>query len=325
MDQSPAPATPSVTPPSSPAPQTERRVDHFSPGRLFFGLLIVFIGFAFLSNSLGWGWFDAVEWWRFWPAFIILWGLSLLGGRSRSGGWIAIGVAFIIIVFIVAASINAAWLPMRSAGPLETHDLAITREADATSAVIRFDLGAADVAVTGGTDQSVSGTYVARGPNLTTSSRLADGVQTVILETPSRRGWQLGDWGKTTLDVKLDTTRPTELRLQGGAFSGDFDLRDLLLTRLDIDAGASSIDLKLGDKVASTKVTVEAGASSVNVSLPKGVGARAKVDAGLSSKSLPDFKKLDDDTYETENYAGAEKKIDLDFDLGVSSLNLTWR
>jgi hypothetical protein len=83
--------------------------------------------------------------------------------------------------------------------------------------------------------------------------------------------------------------------------------------------------LALGDIPALTRLTIDGGASSFNISLPEGVGAKITIDAGLSSKNFPNFKKIDENNYETENYSTAQKKIDMDLDVGVSSINLNWR
>jgi hypothetical protein len=104
----------------------------------------------------------------------------------------------------------------------------------------------------------------------------------------------------------------------------NMDLSDLQLTKLDIDTGASSLDLILGDKVDQANISIEAGASSLDITVPKTVGVRVNIDAGLSSKNLNDLEKVDDNTYQSEGYDEAEKKADINLDIGVSSLNVRW-
>jgi hypothetical protein len=39
---------------------------------------------------------------------------------------------------------------------------------------------------------------------------------------------------------------------------------------------------------------------------------------------LKDFEKIDDNTYKTQGYDQAEKKIDMEIKMGAASLNVKW-
>ncbi len=69
-------------------------------------------------------------------------------------------------------------------------------------------------------------------------------------------------------------------------------------------------------------VNIEAGASNIHIRAPKTVGIKLIASTGLSSQNIIGLKSVGSDTYESENYATAEKKIDISCKLGVSSLRL---
>ena len=73
------------------------------------------------------------------------------------------------------------------------------------------------------------------------------------------------------------------------------------------------------------RVSIDAGASSINISLPRSVGVKLEVDGALTSRNFQDFEMLDGDTWQSRNYDSAVKKIEIDIDAGVSSLNVGWR
>ncbi|MCK4891655.1 MAG: hypothetical protein KAS78_03230, partial [Candidatus Pacebacteria bacterium] len=76
------------------------------------------------------------------------------------------------------------------------------------------------------------------------------------------------------------------------------------------------------DRAEMAKVNLRSGVSSVKISLPDNVGSKIIIKEGLSSKQLEDFEKIDDETYQTSNYDEAEKKIEIDLDIGISRLEI---
>lgn len=88
----------------SPPKEEERYKSKLSIGRLFFGLLFLVIGFAFLIKNFGWiPGFNINFYYLFklWPVFIIILGLSFLSRGSRV--WSLLSVIFVILVIILIA------------------------------------------------------------------------------------------------------------------------------------------------------------------------------------------------------------------------------
>lgn len=288
-------------------------------GRFMAGGLLIIVGLVYLASSLGWIEFN-VEIWQLWPLLIIFVGLSLLARH----GWVSWLVGVLITLLILG---GIAWVVFGQAGltqSLTSEPIAIERSSEAQSAVIDISTGAGTLKISGGADQLVTGKLESNFAKLSQSSSVSDSAQRISLS--AKGSWSgFGVKRINNLDLKLDSNTPILLNVDSGASDMELDLSQIEAQSVTIDTGASKLDLTLGDQVAQSRVTVKAGVSSVDISLPKTVGAKLTIDAGLSSKNLSDFNQKDNQTYESASYASADKKIDIDLDLGVSSLDVTWR
>lgn len=107
-----------------------------------------------------------------------------------------------------------------------------------------------------------------------------------------------------------------------GAADFDFDLTDFQVSMIDIDAGASSIKLRIGDKYPETNVKIDAGASSIFLEIPESAGCLLTGSTVLSSRDLDGFNKISKGKYQTANFESAEQKIFVKVDAAVSSFEI---
>lgn len=295
------------------------KISGFSFSRLLVGVLIICVGLAFLGHSLGW--FTAnFNWWNLWPIVIIIVGLLFLTGR----GWISaiIGIAVTLLVIGVIALLifgNPQW----SSNEATTQSISINKEVNVQSAAVDLKFGAGKINIAGGSDILVSGTLESNFMKLNKDSEVQDGVQKINLR--GEGSWR--GFGRTTnnLNLNLSNDIPMKLNIDTGAVDANFDLSGLMAESIDINTGASSLKVALGDKLDKSELKIKAGASSVDITLPRTAGVKLRISSGLTSKDLKDFKQIDSNNYETDNYQSATKKIDMDFDLGATSLKIDWR
>ena len=107
-----------------------------------------------------------------------------------------------------------------------------------------------------------------------------------------------------------------------GAAAMDFDLTQFKTRDITVDMGAASIKIKLGTLYPDTKLSVDAGASDINIFVPKESGCKIVTDGALSSKHFDEFKKIDSDNYQTENFSEAANKVYINIECGVSSISV---
>ncbi|GAB4149109.1 MAG: hypothetical protein OHK0017_12610 [Patescibacteria group bacterium] len=299
----------------------DRDRDGFDPGRWIFGMLFVLAGVYLLAVNLNLipAWVSWGNVWRLWPGFIIISGVSMLSRRNRVLGAILTMATLVVLVgaFVLLQQNNS------SSPNIRTNYSDLNLDSGVKKAQVQLDFGAVDMKVRDlDNDKLWQAKLDSNVANLQTSSSNSGEIQTASL---SQQGLNQGVFVmgvQNKLDLKLSKKVKLDLGIKSGASSLDLDLQDLKLENLSIDSGASSLDLKLGNQENSLRGEIKAGASSVNIKVPRNVGVRLNIDNGLSSKDLDDFKQLNEQTYQTENFDQASKKIELRLDLGVSSLNV---
>ncbi|MBE3578259.1 MAG: hypothetical protein IMX00_11320 [Limnochordales bacterium] len=125
------------------------------------------------------------------------------------------------------------------------------------------------------------------------------------------------------------------VRAQTGASSCTWDFSRLPLSRLDVDAGAGSLDITLPDVTAWSAagaplpaqpipVILEAGAVSLTVRVPEDAGVEVHLDTALSSHNLIEEGLVKDSAgrYVTEDFTTARLRYSIEADLGVTSFAL---
>jgi hypothetical protein len=100
------------------------------------------------------------------------------------------------------------------------------------------------------------------------------------------------------------------------------DLKDYKIDTININAGASSIDLTLGNKNPVTRLTFDAGASSLNIRVPKEAACEVKSESFLVSRDFEGFTKQGNGLYRSDNYASGKGKIFIDIETAVSSISI---
>ncbi len=127
---------------------------------------------------------------------------------------------------------------------------------------------------------------------------------------------------KNLVDFSLNKNPVWDLNFNCGAADMNFDLEEFKVKSVDVDMGAANLDLKIGDNYPETKIYIDAGASSINLKIPKNSGCELLVDAVLSSKDFDGFKKVGSNKFRTENYDQSENKIFIELNCGVSSIDI---
>ena len=113
-----------------------------------------------------------------------------------------------------------------------------------------------------------------------------------------------------------------DIALDCGAARADLDLTALKVREVRIEAGASTVHLRLGANVPEARVRIEAGVSAFRLEVPESAGCEIRVDAPLASKHFNGFRKEKSGLYLTDNFETAGKRILIDIDAGVTSLRI---
>jgi len=173
-------------------------------------------------------------------------------------------ITFIAILALtaLACGINVPQPP--TPGPEVTEDVRVAYpEADETN--LKLEFGAGKFALAPGADVLVDGTatynYAEFKPHVKTDGgdvtvRMGDKDIKFIPANNPKNNW----------DLKLGD-QPMSLSIEAGAFDGEFEFGGLALTRLDISAGASDVEINFSEPnpVKMSTFTYQTGASDVKI------------------------------------------------------------
>lgn len=290
-------------------------------GNLFLGLIVVSVGIFYLSKNYGWLPQDVnMEIVRLWPVLIIAAGLSLLDGRgflSKTSGFLIFLAVIAATSFIVFYGFKNKTEPVLTETPFRIEMAEKTNYSDIT---IKSGIG--KVKISGASELLAEGNFRSNIERLKIGNDMSGERQKLSLEAESNnRMNSLGNI-RNDLEVKLNSALPTDIELDLGVSDSDLDLRNVEVNNLNIQIGVSNLRLQLGDRAANAKVNLKSGLSSIQVSLPENVGSKVFIKEGLSSKQINGLKLISDGVYQTENFDLAEKKIEMNFDTGLSSLEI---
>ncbi len=126
-------------------------------------------------------------------------------------------------------------------------------------------------------------------------------------------GWAFG----------LSPEIPMTLGVETGASEAQLDLRDLRITDLRLETGASSVEVTLPARAGHLRAHVEAGAAAIMVRVPEGVAANIRFQGALASVDVDQQRfPRSGDAYRSPEYEETEHRVDLEVEAGLGSLTV---
>jgi hypothetical protein len=269
--------------------------------------------------------------WKLWPLVIILLGLSIIIKHKYGKGVIA-GLAAFILGFSIFASVKSTVHFFQNdmdliftEGEIDSSEiqyLAEKFEPSTTNAVFNFSAGAGSFKLADTTNELITAHIQSRKHNYEFSKTFVDSSIDISMEMEDAK-FNIGGKGYVNrVDVALNPNPEWELNFEVGAAKLNIDLTSYKAKEVNVEMGAASIDLKMGELLKESHIRIEAGASDINVFVPKSSGCKVNISSALSSKKLNEFTKKGSGVYETENFDSAGNKIFVDIECGVSSINI---
>lgn len=185
-----------------------------------------------------------------WPAVLVAAGLWLLTGRRTRA----------------SSTSEAVAIPLSGA----------------TEAAVRLEHGAGTLRVSAGS----RGADLVRGKcfgGVKTRLDRQDSRLAVVMR-PNREWWDFlisHSASRLDWDLKFNPDVPISLVVRTGANAAYVDLRELRVTELRLEAGASQMHVVL-PAAGRVLVSISVGASALEVLIPRGVAARIKISGGAS-------------------------------------------
>jgi hypothetical protein len=260
--------------------------------QLFWGVVLLLVGGLMLANEMGIKLPNGMSLMElFWPMLLIFGGI-----------WVLVGVFLRGNVETENASIDLQGASTASlkinhgAGELNIHSGANVNEL-------------AHGSFTGGLDHKA----VRNGDRLEVRMRPAKDVMDFPFFGPRT---QL-DW-----DVALNAEIPTALTLNIGANKSMLDLRDMNITDLKLETGASDTHLTLPAR-GRFRADFDLGAASLEVIVPDSLSARIRASVGMAGVSIDESRfPRNGSYYQSPNYDSAANAVDVTIDAGAASIKV---
>jgi hypothetical protein len=228
----------------------------------------------------------------------------------------------LITIMLLGALLLAGCGSEARVGALQTESQSVEL-GDAESVRVEIDFGAGELEVTGGAEKLLEADFTYNVAELKPEVEYTNGA--LAIRQPTGNGLpdlrNITDY-RNEWSLRLYEGAPMDLSVNVGAGTSDLQLAGLSLTGLDVSLGAgeSTIDLS-GDWVRDLDVTIDAGAGNITIRLPRDVGVRVRVEAGLGTIEAPDLTK-DGNVYTNAAYGVSDVTLLVDLEAGVGQVKL---
>lgn len=285
----------------------------------FGGLALIVIGVFLLLVNLGYVNFNVfLSFFELWPLLLVAIGFNIIFKNNRVLSYITWGL---FLVIIIAFGIYTQGI---SNSTIESNDLVIEKNPETKYGKLSLDIGASKIIIDS-TDKDLLSTNL-KGRQLDLKERYKNNNETAIIDFKSRmfkiRGMERHD---AVYNFYLNKDVIWDLDFDLGAVSCEMNLEDIPVRKIELDSGAADLTFILGSK-HDLDFEIDTGASNINIVIPPDVGLKIDMDSALSNSNIKDLNLISrGDYYISHNYDDANTRINLDIDMGLGSINFSYR
>ncbi|MFZ4520216.1 MAG: LiaI-LiaF-like domain-containing protein [Bacteroidales bacterium] len=303
---------------------------------VFWAFILIAIGVLFMLNNFGVLEFGFRALWSLWPLILILWGISILPIRDVVKIIALVGVLVFTIIFFNRISERSSWFHFNDFRGFSNKDwdededtatynyqpqnLSVPFDSLIGKGELKLEAAAGNFDLEGVTSDFLTFNKSGDIGNYSITTTNENGRKRINLSL--EKSGIRHNVSENKVEIKLSEKPSWNLDFDIGAAEILMDLRDYKIDTTTINAGASSINIKIGDKNPLTVMTFNAGASSIKVDIPNGSGCQIKSESFMISKEFDGFTKKGDGIYQTDNFSTAKNKIHLTIKTAISKIEI---
>jgi len=308
---------------------------------IFWAIILIAIGIlAILGNLnvINISWFN---FWRLWPLILIFWGIAILPAKD-------ITKFSLLIVAILATFLLFNQFPDRrpalfgfhrghgndwnfgwdndndneesSSDNYKAQNFTVPFDSAFKKVTLSLDAAAGNFVIEDTTNDMLyfrkSG-YIGNYEMTTEQENGRKKINLKLKESRIRKSIN-----ENRVSIKLNPDLHWNLNFDIGAAEVMMDLSKYKIDTAEFDAGAATMDIRLGDLSPVTSMTFSAGASSIKVMIPKTSGCQITSDSFLVSSDFEGFSKKGDHIHETPGFSQAANKIYIRVETAVSKIRV---
>lgn len=294
-------------------------------------LILIAGGILLLLNQTGrlpWSAWGTL--WRLWPVLLILMGLEVLVGVSRSRIAYLVGV-LIAVVVLGSVIVYAVYRGGQAPGPWPAarteHVLEALQDARRGQITLRFAVGELEVGALVDSPNFVEGRieYARYSREAELQFDVHTGRAEFLLQAQSQSipfGMPGDDVGEHW-DIEFTPRIPLEMEVGSAVGDMDLDLSGLMVTELDVSSGVGETTIVFPAAAGSTRASVKSAVGDITVQIPDGVGARIRVSKLLASVYVKGKRfTRSGDEYVSTDYETAENKLDLELTSVIGDITI---
>jgi hypothetical protein len=304
---------------------------------LFWGLILIAIGLLFILNNFGIIHFSWFTFWRLWPVILLFWGIAILPVKDLVK-YILLGIVLVLTFFAINRlpegrpwylhfhhpENSFRWNWNDDEGDTAYHysdqNLSVPFDSLYMKGALSLDAAAGNFIVKGTTSEFMAFSKTGDIGNYELTTKDASGKKEISLKMAE--GTSRHNIRKNEVNIKLNPRPAWTMKMEIGAASVNFDLSEYRIDTANFEAGASSIDIRLGDKNPKTVLVINAGASSIHIDVPKTAGCQVTSESFLVSKTLEGFENKGNHVYQTTGFNSNKAKIYITIKTAVSSIDV---
>ncbi|MDO8750846.1 MAG: toast rack family protein [Dehalococcoidia bacterium] len=281
------------------------------------GIVLLIAGVILLLQTTGvLPWDMWLGLWRFWPLLVIALGVHILFGR-KIGWWATV----LVIVAILVAIGGALLLGAGNEKPVSS----VTEPLNGLeSADVSIKFGAGDLTLTSlpaGSPNLVEGQFGTEGQGARVQLIRSQNKGTLTI-SPNRQPW-IRWFSKASWDLALSQTPKLTMDLAAGAADVKLDLRELKLSELNVNVGATDVEIVMPASAGDVMANINAGAANIIVTIPPGVSAKIKKHTGVSSFAIDAGRfPLSGDVYVSPDFDTAKNRVTIDLEVGAANVTI---
>jgi hypothetical protein len=296
--------------------------------QIFWGSLLITVGGLFLLNNIihlefAWNFL-----WKLWPLVFIIWGISALTTNVVVRDILSAIKAVLLALVIFSGFKSCIGSDCEfnfddndfNDGSYNSQTFDAPYSSSSKTASFLFKAGSGKYTI-----KDTSGElFFANVKSSTDDFQFDNNTDKNEVKLTMSNKTHFHTFGKeNSAEIKLNSNPIWDMEFDIGAASANLDLSGYKVKNVILNAGASSLKIKLGDFSNESTLTIKTGVSSIEISVPASSGCEIISKTGLASKDYNGFNEESGNKYRTDNFSSASKKIYLNIDAGVSSVKVS--
>jgi hypothetical protein len=302
-------------------------------GKIFWGVILITLGVLFAMRNLDIVFFSWRSVFRLWPLIFVFWGIALLPVKSMLK--LLLTVITVVIGIVILANNPVSyngwfqWWPDTYSYereydaedyPWKKQEFGENYNPNMKNATLNLNAAAGDFNLQGITSQLFEFETEGNTGPYSVITKVVN-KETIAIDFNHKRFTGHGNL-EHKVWMRLNDNPVWKINIDVGAANFDLDLTPFRIEKIDIDGGASAIELKLGNKYHKTHVNIDAGASDINIKVPETMACEVRTHTILSGKELDGFNKIKMGLYQTPDFLTSSGQVLIDIDAAVSDISV---